>query len=123
MGISVQLGVLPYCTICEQYYTNKQLTQNMHKVDLLTLEWLIKIVLQPTCPRRKNLRRLICVALLASKTLFWHLPDQTRQHEVLLFFPQVLTCLKSVRVNNFALVIFGICWKICRNIRFCRQIP
>ena len=38
MGISVQLGVLPYCTLCEQYYAITPLTQDMHKVALLTLE-------------------------------------------------------------------------------------
>jgi len=38
MEISVQLGVLPYCTLCEQYYAIKPLTQNMHKIARHTLE-------------------------------------------------------------------------------------
>ena len=42
MGISVQLGVLPYCTLCEQYYENKPLTQDMNKVALLTMEMVDK---------------------------------------------------------------------------------
>jgi hypothetical protein len=42
MGISVQLGVLPYCILCEQYYVIKQRTDNTHEVALLTLEMVNK---------------------------------------------------------------------------------
>ena len=38
VGIRVQLGVLPYRILCEQYYAIKPLTQDMHTVTLLALE-------------------------------------------------------------------------------------
>jgi hypothetical protein len=78
MGISVQLGALPYCILCEQYYAIKQLIQNTHKVALLTLGMVNKNNFTANKSMQKKIYEGQSVSpYLLAKTLFWHLPDQT----------------------------------------------
>ena len=78
MEISVQLGVLPHCTFCEQYYAIKSLTQDMHKIALLTLEMVNTNYFTINMSTQKKMYEGYSVsAYLLAKTLFWHLPDQT----------------------------------------------
>jgi hypothetical protein len=73
VGISVQLGVLPYTILCEQYYAVKPLTQDIQKVPPLTLEMVNKNYFTANMSRQKKSG----TPYLLAKTLFRHLPDQT----------------------------------------------